>query len=159
MNLPILISALAVVCLVFYLRPLRTTVFEYERGVKFSRGRFKGVLRPGMYWHSAQTRIHRLDVRSTRVAIAGQEVLSADGVAVKASILATYRVSDAEKAFLGSDSLLVAPLTIGSRARTGAGAVVTRDVPADATVVGVPARPFPARPSAAPESPATKDGE
>jgi serine acetyltransferase len=36
--------------------------------------------------------------------------------------------------------MLVAPITIGDSARTGAGSVVTKDVPAGATVVGVPAR-------------------
>lgn len=42
--------------------------------------------------------------------------------------------------FLGSDTLLVAPVTIGAGARTGAGAVVTHDVPPNTLVVGVPAR-------------------
>lgn len=42
--------------------------------------------------------------------------------------------------FVGSDSMLVAPLRIGAGARTGAGSVVTKDVPEGATVVGVPAR-------------------
>lgn len=45
-----------------------------------------------------------------------------------------------EDAFIGSDTMLVAPLKIGARAKTGAGAVVTRDVPADTLAVGVPAR-------------------
>lgn len=45
-------------------------------------------------------------------------------------------------AFIGSDTMLVAPVTIGERARTGAGAVVTHDVPADTVVVGVPAHPL-----------------
>lgn len=44
--------------------------------------------------------------------------------------------------FIGSNSTLVAPVTLEDGARTGAGAVVTRDVPANVTVVGVPARKF-----------------
>lgn len=45
-----------------------------------------------------------------------------------------------EDVFIGSDTMLVAPLTIGARSRTGAGAVVTKNVPEDTLVVGVPAR-------------------
>ena len=43
-------------------------------------------------------------------------------------------------AFIGSDTMLVAPVRVGKRARTGAGAVVNRDVPDDSVVVGMPAR-------------------
>ncbi len=42
-------------------------------------------------------------------------------------------------AFIGCDTILVAPVTVGEYAYTGAGAVVTRDVPPHALVVGVPA--------------------
>jgi bifunctional UDP-N-acetylglucosamine pyrophosphorylase/glucosamine-1-phosphate N-acetyltransferase len=42
--------------------------------------------------------------------------------------------------FIGSDTMLVAPLTLGDRARTGAGAVVTKNVKEDTLVVGMPAR-------------------
>jgi len=42
--------------------------------------------------------------------------------------------------FIGSDSMLVAPLEIGENSVTGAGSVVTKDVPPDTVVVGVPAR-------------------
>ena len=45
-----------------------------------------------------------------------------------------------EGVFLGSDTMLVAPVKLGARSRTGAGAVVTKDVEADTLVVGVPAR-------------------
>jgi bifunctional UDP-N-acetylglucosamine pyrophosphorylase / glucosamine-1-phosphate N-acetyltransferase len=44
--------------------------------------------------------------------------------------------------FIGSDTMLVAPVKIGARSRTGAGAVVTKDVEPDTLVVGVPARPI-----------------
>ena len=47
-----------------------------------------------------------------------------------------------EGAFIGSDTMLVAPVKIGAHAKTGAGAVVTKDVEANTLVVGVPARPI-----------------
>jgi bifunctional UDP-N-acetylglucosamine pyrophosphorylase/glucosamine-1-phosphate N-acetyltransferase len=43
-------------------------------------------------------------------------------------------------AFIGSDTMLVAPVKIGKGARTGAGSVVTKDVPDYGLAVGVPAR-------------------
>jgi len=52
-----------------------------------------------------------------------------------------YPTEIAAGAFIGSDTILRAPVRIGAGARTGAGAVVTRDVADGETVVGVPARP------------------
>ena len=40
---------------------------------------------------------------------------------------------------IGSDTMLVAPVRVGARSVTGAGSVVTRDVPPDSLVAGVPA--------------------
>ena len=51
-----------------------------------------------------------------------------------------HRTIVEDGAFIGSDTMLVAPVRIGARARTGAGSVVNRDVPPDTVVVGVPAR-------------------
>lgn len=45
-----------------------------------------------------------------------------------------------DEVFIGSDTMLVAPVKIGARSRSGAGAVITRDVPEDTLVAGVPAR-------------------
>ena len=50
------------------------------------------------------------------------------------------RTTIGEGAFIGVDTMLVAPVDIGAGARTGAGAVVTRDVPPGTLAVGVPAR-------------------
>ncbi|HYN36983.1 MAG TPA: bifunctional UDP-N-acetylglucosamine diphosphorylase/glucosamine-1-phosphate N-acetyltransferase GlmU [Actinomycetota bacterium] len=45
-----------------------------------------------------------------------------------------------DEAYIGSDTMLVAPTRVGKRAATGAGSVVTGDVPDEALAVGVPAR-------------------
>ena len=45
-----------------------------------------------------------------------------------------------DEAYIGSDTMLVAPVHVGKRGATGAGSVVKDDVPDDALAVGVPAR-------------------
>jgi bifunctional UDP-N-acetylglucosamine pyrophosphorylase/glucosamine-1-phosphate N-acetyltransferase len=51
-----------------------------------------------------------------------------------------HRTTIGNDAFIGSDTLLRAPVTIGEGAVTGAGAVVTKDVAPGMLAVGVPAR-------------------
>jgi bifunctional UDP-N-acetylglucosamine pyrophosphorylase/glucosamine-1-phosphate N-acetyltransferase len=47
-----------------------------------------------------------------------------------------FRTVMGEDVFIGSNSALVAPLTLGDRATTGAGSTITADVPADTLAVG-----------------------
>ena len=51
-----------------------------------------------------------------------------------------HQTTIGDGAFIGSDSMLVAPVAIGAGASTAAGSVVTRDVPAGAAAIGAPAR-------------------
>jgi len=53
---------------------------------------------------------------------------------------AKKRTTIGRHAFIGVDTMLVAPVEVGDGARTAAGAVVTKDVPAGKLAVGVPAR-------------------
>jgi bifunctional UDP-N-acetylglucosamine pyrophosphorylase/glucosamine-1-phosphate N-acetyltransferase len=73
-----------------------------------------------------------------------------------------FRTTIGEDVFLGVDTMLRAPVTLGDGSKTGAGAVVTRDVPPGKLAVGVPARirePGAKRqPGSAPSKPAAEDG-
>jgi len=51
-----------------------------------------------------------------------------------------YKTHIGKEAFIGSDTILVAPVKVGKKAATGAGCVVTKDVKAGTVVVGVPAK-------------------
>ena len=46
----------------------------------------------------------------------------------------------ADGVIIGSGAQVLGPITVGARARIGANAVVTRDVPEGATMIGIPAR-------------------
>jgi bifunctional UDP-N-acetylglucosamine pyrophosphorylase / glucosamine-1-phosphate N-acetyltransferase len=71
----------------------------------------------------------------------GEEVnIGAGAITANFDGEAKHRTVIGDGAFIGVDTLLRAPVTIGPGARTGAGAVVTRDVPAGKTVIGMPAR-------------------
>ena len=57
-----------------------------------------------------------------------------------------HRTTIGSGAFIGCDTMLVAPVTVEADAATGAGSVVTKDVPQGLLAVGVPARMRPRKP-------------
>ena len=61
-----------------------------------------------------------------------------------------YRTVIGEDVFLGSDTMLVAPVEVGKGAMTGAGSVVTHDIPPGTVAYGVPARVQSPDPESAP---------
>jgi len=74
------------------------TVFEYERGLKYRRGRFEGVLDPGRHRLPVQTEVRKVDIRPAYKIVSGQEILTADSISVKASLTARYEITDPAKA-------------------------------------------------------------
>lgn len=73
---------------------MSVTVYEHERGLVYQRGRLVRVLEPGRYWTPPGRVITRIDVRERIRTVAGQDVLSADGIGLRVSVAARYRVAD-----------------------------------------------------------------
>ncbi len=93
----IVVAGTAVIVVKYGVR--RVTVYEFERCLKYVRGRFNAVVPPGQYWYLPWfTAVRKVDVRPRFVPIAGQEVLSSDGVTLKVSLAANYEVADPETA-------------------------------------------------------------
>ena len=73
----------------------RVIVYEYQKGLKYTKGRYVETLNPGQYWIlSTFSSVVAVDTRPQFVTIQGQDVLSADGVTLKVSLAAEYQVAD-----------------------------------------------------------------
>jgi bifunctional UDP-N-acetylglucosamine pyrophosphorylase/glucosamine-1-phosphate N-acetyltransferase len=68
-----------------------------------------------------------------------------------------HRTVIGDRAFIGSDTILRAPVTVGEDAATGAGSIVTRDVPEGKLAVGMPARVRERRPPPSEGPPSAPD--
>jgi len=74
-------------------------VSEGYIGLLYHKGKFVRVLAPGRHVHwGRHFTIRWMDVRRASLLIAGQDVLTADNVGLKLSLLVTYQVSDLVKA-------------------------------------------------------------
>jgi len=107
----VLFIVIAAVVLVVLFRSvgLRSQViYEYQRGIIYVRGRFRGIAQPGKYWLLGSKTILPVDVRPVFITIPGQEVLSSDGVTVKISIATQYEISDPDRAINKTQSYATA---------------------------------------------------
>jgi regulator of protease activity HflC (stomatin/prohibitin superfamily) len=74
-------------------------VAQGSAGLLYKHGQFVEVLAPGRHIRRGRGfTLASLDLRKATLAVAGQEVLTADNVSLKASLLVTYQVADPVKA-------------------------------------------------------------
>ncbi len=74
---------------------------QYERGVKFTFGKFSSIMEPGwrIVWPVIQT-YQKIDVRTKAVDVPDQNAITRDNVSVRVNAVIYYKVSDASKAVI-----------------------------------------------------------
>ncbi|PLT30646.1 slipin family protein [Peribacillus deserti] len=72
------------------------TIYEYERGVRFYKGKLSDELAgPGRYtYFTAHTRMEVFDLRPAILQLGGQELLTSDNLSVKISLGVKYQIMD-----------------------------------------------------------------
>jgi regulator of protease activity HflC (stomatin/prohibitin superfamily) len=91
---------------------------EYERGVIFRLGRFKGLRGPGLYW-IIPLNIERsvtIDIRTRTVSAEQQETITRDSVTIKVNAVLWYRITDAARSVI---AVTDAPAAVYQLALTG----------------------------------------
>lgn len=74
------------------------TIHEYERAVRYVKGRLEGVVEPGQFrYRASTTQLVTIDMREQTVIVPGQEILSSDSLGFKISLQANYRIADPVK--------------------------------------------------------------
>ncbi|MBS3132955.1 slipin family protein [Candidatus Woesearchaeota archaeon] len=90
---------------VFVLPSILKIVNQYEKGVRFTLGRFSGIMEPGLRiiipvlqsWQRIDMRIRAVDVPS-------QDCVSKDNVTIKVNAVLYFKVADAKKAVIEVES-------------------------------------------------------
>jgi regulator of protease activity HflC (stomatin/prohibitin superfamily) len=77
------------------------TIWEHERGLLYRDGRFVRLLEPGYYqfWRWERVSVTKVSLRQTSEVITGQEILTADKIEVRLSLIAQYAVTNPALAF------------------------------------------------------------
>jgi len=94
----IVVGAVVLILLVSGLRIAQ----EYERGVVFRLGRFRGLRGPGLFWivPLAIERAVIIDIRTRTVSAEQQETITRDSVTIKLNAVLWYRIVDAGKSVI-----------------------------------------------------------
>ena len=96
----IFIPIILIVLVVLALSAIKI-INEYERGIKFTLGRYSGIMGPGLNFVIPILQTYRkLDIRIKTVDIPKQEVMTKDNVPVRVNAVVYFEVKDPEKAVL-----------------------------------------------------------
>ncbi|MDP2925443.1 MAG: SPFH domain-containing protein [Nanoarchaeota archaeon] len=98
----LIIFALAFIILLLSLKIIN----QYERGVKFTLGKYTGIMEPGLrIVIPIFQRFDRVDMRQATIELPPQEVITKDQVSLRIDGVVFYKVKDPEKVILNVENL------------------------------------------------------
>lgn len=103
-----MIYAIITIILVLVLSSIRQ-IDEYERGIKFTRGKFTEIMNPG--WNIVLPifqSFKKVDIRTKAVDVPEQDAITKDNVSVRINAVIYYKVFDASKAVLAVENFYYA---------------------------------------------------
>ena len=106
---------LGIIVLILILVSIRQ-INEYERGIKFSLGKFRKIMKPG--WRLVLPifqSYRKVDIRTKAVDVPEQDAITKDNVSVRINAVIYYKVFDASKAVLEVENFYFA---VGQLAQT-----------------------------------------
>ena len=95
------ILIIVLIIIIFLILVSIKQIDEYERGVKFSFGKFTGMMKPG--WRLVVPifqSYRKVDIRTKAVDVPEQEAITKDNVSVKINAVIYYKIFDSSKAIL-----------------------------------------------------------
>ena len=103
-----ILNPIVIMIVLFILSSLKV-VKEYERGVKFTLGKYTGMMKPGlrMVFPVIQS-WERVDLRVKAVDVPDQDCITKDNVSVRVNAVLYFKVSEAEKAIIGVENYFYA---------------------------------------------------
>ena len=76
-------------------------VRQYERGVKFTLGKYTGIMNPGLNFLIPVIQTwKRVDIRTKTVDVPSQECISKDNISLKVNAVLYYKINEASKAII-----------------------------------------------------------
>ena len=90
-----------IILVIFVLLAFVKIIFQYEKGVKFTLGKYSGIMNPGVNFliPLIQT-FKKVDMRIVTIDVPKQEVMTADNVPVRVNAVVYFRVKDPVKAVI-----------------------------------------------------------
>lgn len=101
MHIPVGVYVVVVIFILICLRVIQ----QYERGIKFTFGRYSGIMEPGLRFIIPLVQSYqKVDLRVKTVDVPGQDCVTKDNVSVHVNAVLYYRITDPTKSVLEVES-------------------------------------------------------